>query len=84
MRTPEHHGVDAGVVERGEVGLGQPEQLPADKAFVWNAGAEPLPVPRGMRIAQLVFARFLAPEVVEADALAESDRGTGGFGSTGH
>ncbi|HET6762827.1 MAG TPA: dUTP diphosphatase [Longimicrobiaceae bacterium] len=54
------------------------------KVIVWNAGDEPIAIPRGMRIAQLVFARFLTPEVVEAEALAESDRGAGGFGSTGH
>jgi dUTP pyrophosphatase len=53
------------------------------KVIVWNAGAEPVPVPRGTRIAQLVFARFEAPRVVEADALSASGRGEGGFGSTG-
>lgn len=53
------------------------------KVIVWNAGSEPVPVPRGTRIAQLVFARFEAPEVVEVDALSESARGQGGFGSTG-
>jgi dUTP pyrophosphatase len=54
------------------------------RVIVWNSGSEPVPVPRGMRIAQLVFARFEVPEIVEADALSESERGTGGFGSTGH
>jgi len=53
------------------------------KVIVWNAGTEPVPVPRGTRIAQLVFARFLAPEVHEADELSESGRGESGFGSTG-
>ena len=54
------------------------------RVIVWNSGHEPVPVPRGMRIAQLVFARFEVPEIVEADALSDSGRGTGGFGSTGH
>ena len=53
------------------------------KVILWNAGAEPVPVPRGTRIAQLVFARFVAPEIEEADALSGSGRGEGGFGSTG-
>lgn len=53
------------------------------KVILWNAGDEPVPIPRGTRIAQLVFARFVAPEVEEADALSESGRGAGGFGSTG-
>jgi dUTP diphosphatase len=53
------------------------------KVILWNAGAEPVPIPRGTRIAQLVFARFVAPEIEEADALSGSGRGEGGFGSTG-
>jgi dUTP pyrophosphatase len=53
------------------------------KVILWNAGDEPVPIPRGTRIAQLVFARFVAPQIDEADALSESGRGEGGFGSTG-
>jgi dUTP pyrophosphatase len=53
------------------------------RVILWNAGDEPVPIPRGTRIAQLVFARFLALEVEEAGELSESGRGTGGFGSTG-
>ena len=37
----------------------------------------------GDRIAQLVLVRVEAPTVVEVDALAASDRGAGGFGSSG-
>jgi len=54
------------------------------RVIVWNLGAEPVPVPRGMRIAQLVFARFEVPDIVETEELSDSGRGTGGFGSTGH
>ncbi|MBB4637871.1 dUTP diphosphatase [Longimicrobium terrae] len=53
------------------------------KVILWNAGTEPVPIPRGMRIAQLVFARFLALEIQETDALESTGRGEGGFGSTG-
>jgi dUTP pyrophosphatase len=53
------------------------------KVILWNAGDGDLPIPRGMRIAQLVFARFVVPAVEEADALTPSGRGAGGFGSTG-
>ena len=48
-----------------------------------NGGSDPVSIGRGDRIAQLVFARFEAPEVVEADDLSRTDRGEGGFGSTG-
>ena len=54
------------------------------RVLLWNAGTEPLEVPRGMRIAQLVFARFEAPRVEEAEELPPTQRGEGGFGSTGH
>jgi dUTP pyrophosphatase len=40
-------------------------------------------VTAGDRIAQLVVAAVAAPEVVEVDALSESVRAEGGFGSTG-
>ncbi|HWK88688.1 MAG TPA: dUTP diphosphatase [Longimicrobium sp.] len=53
------------------------------RIILWNAGSEPVPIPRGTRIAQLVFARFETPEIAETDALAGSGRGEGGFGSTG-
>ncbi|HEX8393939.1 MAG TPA: dUTP diphosphatase [Longimicrobium sp.] len=53
------------------------------KIILWNAGPEPVPITRGMRIAQLVFARFLVPDVEEADELGGTGRAGGGFGSTG-
>jgi dUTP pyrophosphatase len=53
------------------------------KVILWNAGSEAVPIPRGTRIAQLVFARFAAPEIVETAEVASTERGTGGFGSTG-
>lgn len=37
----------------------------------------------GDRIAQLVFAPVMVPEFVETSVLSDTDRGTGGFGSTG-
>src|SRR5205814_9427087 len=48
-----------------------------------NLGTEPVAVTRGMRIAQLVFQRVEQVELVEVEALPASERGGGGFGSTG-
>jgi dUTP pyrophosphatase len=48
-----------------------------------NLGPEPFAIARGERVAQLVFARFVVPEIIEAGALGETERGAGGFGSTG-
>lgn len=53
------------------------------RIILWNAGEEGVEIRRGMRIAQLVFARFAAPQVVETLALADTPRGGTGFGSTG-
>ena len=36
------------------------------------------------RIAQLVFAPVFLPDLEETDTLSETERGMGGFGSTGH
>jgi dUTP pyrophosphatase len=48
-----------------------------------NLGDQPFTLRRGDRIAQLVLARAEAVEWEEADSLADSSRGDGGFGSTG-
>ena len=48
-----------------------------------NLGDAPFTVSRGDRIAQLLLAPVPAVEVVELSRVAETDRGGGGFGSTG-
>jgi len=53
------------------------------RVIMQNLGDEPVTLSRGERIAQLVFARFEAPSVVEAEVLSETERGEHGFGSTG-
>ncbi|MDH3271924.1 MAG: dUTP diphosphatase [Gemmatimonadota bacterium] len=53
------------------------------RVIIQNLGRETVTIERGERIAQLVFARFEAPEIAEAEQLSATDRGAGGFGSTG-
>jgi dUTP pyrophosphatase len=53
------------------------------KVLLQNTGSEAVDIGRGDRIAQLVFARFEAPDVREAEDLSDTARGQGGFGSTG-
>ena len=48
-----------------------------------NQGADPFTIHRGERIAQMVIAPVARAEFVPAVSLPESDRGSGGFGSTG-
>ena len=53
------------------------------RVILQNLGSEPVTIVRGDRIAQLVFARYETPELVDATELEQSTRGVGGFGSTG-
>ena len=48
-----------------------------------NDGELPRTVAHGERVAQLVLLPYLPMEFEEADALPETGRGAGGFGSTG-
>ena len=57
---------------RGEVGV-----------LLVNHGDAPVTITRGMRIAQLVVAAVAEVTTEEAEALDETARGAGGFGSTG-
>jgi dUTP pyrophosphatase len=62
--------IDAGY--RGEVGV-----------VMINLGKEPFTVEKGMRIAQMLFHPILNVKINEAEELDETERGAGGFGSTG-
>ncbi len=48
-----------------------------------NHGDRPFEIRRGDRIAQLVVASVVEVEVEEVEALSPTERGAGGFGSTG-
>jgi len=48
-----------------------------------NLGQEPFTIERGERVAQLVIAPVTQAEIAVVDALPETLRGAGGFGSTG-
>ncbi len=53
------------------------------KILLINHGSEPFAVRRGERIAQLVPAAVTLATFDEVDELCETERGIGGFGSTG-
>merc|ERR1719233_1152390 len=70
-----HIDIGAGVIDRdyrGNVGV-----------VMFNHSTIPLEVEVGDRIAQLVIEKIAEPEVVEVDELPATERGEGGFGSTG-
>jgi dUTP pyrophosphatase len=53
------------------------------KVLLVNHGETPVTVRRGDRIAQLVIQRVERAELIEVGELPMSERGAGGFGSTG-
>ena len=53
------------------------------KAILINHSDTVFKITRGMKIAQMVIARHEQAALVEVDSLSESERGSGGFGSTG-
>jgi len=53
------------------------------KVILINHGQAPFRITRGMKIAQMVIARYEQAVLFETDELSESARGAGGFGSTG-
>ena len=53
------------------------------RVILQNGGTEPVAIARGDRIAQVVFARYETPELMDVTELEASTRGAGGFGSTG-
>lgn len=74
-----HHGITVlnapGTVDsdyRGEI-----------KAILVNLGDAAFEISRGMKIAQMIIARHEQAELVEVSELPASERGAGGFGSTG-
>jgi dUTP pyrophosphatase len=52
-------------------------------AILINLGSEPFAIARGMKIAQLVVAAHARVEWMEPASLDNTQRGAGGFGSTG-
>jgi dUTP pyrophosphatase len=65
-----------GLIDSGYRGEVQVLLLNTDRAI-------PFALAAGDRIAQLVLISVQTPDVVEVDALARSERGAGGFGSSG-
>lgn len=51
--------------------------------YVRNDNPDPVVVEKGARLAQFIFARREGPKFVVVQELEPSDRGVGGFGSTG-
>jgi len=74
--------------KHGVTVLNTPGTIDADyrgevKVILINLGDAPFDITRGERIAQMVIAPVLQAVIAEVETLSETQRGTGGFGSTG-
>ena len=68
--------------------LNTPGTIDADyrgeiKVILINLGQETFTVEKGLRIAQMVVCPIVQAKLKEVDDLSETERGKGGFGSTG-
>jgi len=75
LAAKHHIDIGAGVIDidyRGNVGV-----------VMFNHSQQAFEVKKGDRIAQLICEQILYPELEEAKSLDETERGEGGFGSTG-
>lgn len=75
-------------VKHGLTVLNAPGTIDADyrgevQVALINLGSEPVAITRGMRIAQIVIAPVIQVPMREVASLDETQRGAGGFGSTG-
>ena len=75
-------------IKQGITCLNSPGTIDADyrgeiKVLLVNLSNEPFSIEPGERIAQMVVAKHEQVEWEEQSALSESERGAGGFGSTG-
>jgi len=74
--------------KHGVTVLNSPGTIDADyrgeiKVILINHGAAPVVIKRGERVAQMVIAPVVQAALVPVAALSATDRGAGGFGSTG-
>ena len=75
-------------LKHGVTVLNAPGTVDADyrgevSVLLINHGDAPFPIRRGERIAQMVIAPVVRAELVLAVSLSTTDRGSGGYGSTG-
>lgn len=76
-------GTKEGLTVSQGVGVIDPDYRGEIKISLLNTSGEPRRIRRGQRIAQMVFMPVFQGIITQVDELGETDRGAGGFGSTG-
>lgn len=72
-----------GIAPANKVGVIDSDYRGEIKVALHNHSKSERTVENGQRIAQIVIVPFAAPDFVEAVELSDTERGQGGFGSTG-
>ena len=76
-------GVKHGICLANGVGVVDSDYRGEIMVGLCNVSGEPYTVEPNERIAQMVISPVIIPELIEVEKLDETDRGEGGFGSTG-
>ena len=53
------------------------------RCLLYNAGDEAIHLPAQSKICQLIIEKIITPRAIWSDEISDTDRGSGGFGSTG-
>lgn len=69
-----------GIITDGTVDEGYTGEV---RVVLWNISEEAIPIKRGDKIAQLVIHEIKKPRLRQVESLSDTERGSGGFGSTG-
>lgn len=69
-----------GLTSRGTIDAGYTGAI---QVVLFNHSDKAVTIKKGEKISQLVILPIITPELEQVDSLEETDRGNGGFGSTG-
>ena len=76
-------GAKRGLAPANKVGVIDSDYRGEIRVVLFNHGKEVQTVEHGERIAQFLITPVFTPQYIESDSLSDTDRGSGGFGSTG-
>lgn len=72
--------VNYSIITDGTVDAGYTGSI---RVKLFNLGSSLYHIEKGQKIAQLVLKKIITPELVQVEKLEDTERGSGGFGSTG-
>ena len=76
-------GAKRGLAPANKVGVVDSDYRGEVRVVLFNHSPEPQTINPGERVAQFLITPVITPAYIEAEELDDTDRGAGGFGSTG-